>query len=68
MRRSKFDTCELVARNDYIDCLEKNVIELANPLKLSNTEVDNINKQFFEIRLEINTTIKNLATLTIYNY
>ena len=47
---------------------EKNVMEQANPLELNNAEVDNVNKQFFEIGLETDTTIKSLATLTLYNW
>lgn len=38
-----------------------------NPLKSSNIVI-NKNNRFFEIILEINTTIKSLATLIVYNW
>lgn len=39
----------------------------ANPLEPNIAKVDNVDKQFFEMGLEINAPIKSLATLTIYN-
>lgn len=44
------------------------MIKQANPLNISNAEVNNVDKQFFERRLEVDTTIKSLATLIIYNW
>ena len=43
-------------------------MEQANSLESSNIKVNNIDNQFFEIRLETNATIKSLATLTLYNW
>ena len=68
IKKSKIDVCELVAINDYTGSSEQNVIKQANLLEPSNIEVDNINKQFFEMGLETDATIKDLATLTIYNW
>lgn len=43
-------------------------MEQDNFLELSNTAIKNKDKQFFEMGLEINAIIKNLATLTIDNW
>lgn len=37
-------------------------------LEPSNVIVNNKNKKYFEMGLEINAIIENLATLTIYNW
>ncbi len=68
MRKSKIDTYELTARNDHTGDSEKNVMEQDDPLEPSNAAVNDEDKQFFEIGLETNATIENLATLTIYNW
>lgn len=44
------------------------MIKQTNPPKPSIAKVEDVDKQFFEMRLEIDTIIKNLATLTIYNW
>lgn len=59
---------KLIANNKYIVKLEENVMENDNIMEPANTEVDNIDKQFFAIRLNINITIKSLVILTIYNW
>lgn len=66
MKKSQIDACELAARNDHTGSSEKNVMEQDNPLEPSNATVNDENKQCFEIGLETDTTIKNLATLTIF--
>ena len=43
------------------------MMKQANPLEPNIAKVDNVDKQFFEMGLEINAPIKSLATLTIYN-
>lgn len=43
-------------------------MEETNTLEPSNAKVDNVDEQFFEIRPETNTTIKSLATLTLYHW
>ncbi len=68
MRKSKIDACELAARNDHTGGSEENVMEQDDPLEPSNTAVDDKDEQFFEMGLETNATIENLATLTIYNW
>ncbi len=68
MRKSNIDACELVARNDHMSGSEENVMEQDDPLEPSNAVVNDKDKQFFEMRLETNATIENLATLTIYNW
>ncbi len=68
MRKSKIDACELAARNDHMGGSEKNVMEQDDPLEPSNAAVDDEDEQFFEMGLETNATIENLATLTIYNW
>ena len=68
MKKSKIDICKFATRNDYTSSLEENVIEQANLLEPSNTKLDDIDKQFFEMGLEIDATIESLAILTIYNW
>ncbi len=68
MKKSKIDAYEFAARNDHTGGSEKNMMEQDNPLEPSNTAVNDKDKQFFEIGLEINATIENLAILTIYNW
>lgn len=68
MRKSKINACELVARNDHTSSSDENVMEQANPLKPSNAKVNNVDKQFIEMGLETDAPIKNLVTLTLYNY
>lgn len=48
-------------RSDYIGSFERHVIEQNNLFRLNNIIVDNKNKYFFTMRLEIDVTIKNLA-------
>ena len=43
-------------------------MEQANPFEPRNSEVDDIDEQFFERGLETDVTIKSLATLTLYNW
>ncbi|MCJ1345108.1 hypothetical protein MMC31_003313 [Peltigera leucophlebia] len=68
MRKSKINAYELAARNDHTGSSEENVIEQANPLEPNNAEVDNVDKQCFEMGLETHATVENLVTLTIYNW
>lgn len=44
------------------------MIKQDNPLKPSNITINNKDKQFFEMKLETNTIIKSLTTLTTYNW
>lgn len=66
MRKNKFNIYELAAKNDYMSSFEKYMIRQDDCLKSNNITV-NENKIFFKIILEIDTTIKNLAALTVYN-
>ncbi len=68
MRKSKIDVYELTAKNKYTDSSEENMMEQDNLLEPSNTTINDENEQFFEMELEIDATLKNLATLTIYNW
>lgn len=68
IKKSKIDIYKLAARNNYTSRSEKNVMKQTNLLKPSNAEINNIDKQFFEIKLEIDAIIKSLAILTIYNW
>lgn len=43
-------------------------MEQATLLQPNNTEINNVNKDFFRMGLEIDAIIKNLASLTIYNW
>ena len=67
MKKSKIDTYELIARIDYMGSLEENMVKQANLLESSYVKLENVDKQFFEMGLEIDATIESLANLTIYN-
>lgn len=60
--------CGLGARNDYIGSSQENLIEYDNPLKPSNSAINDQNKQSFEIRFKTDATIESLVTLTIYKW
>ena len=47
MRKSKINICEFVARNDYMDNLEENLMEQVNSLESNNVEVKNVDIFFF---------------------
>lgn len=66
IRKNKINVCKLVTTNNYTGCIEKKMMIQADLLKQSFAKINNINKIFFEMRLEIDTTIKSLPTLIIY--
>lgn len=67
MKKNKVDIYELTARNEYIGSFEGYIIGQDNLLNRSNAIV-NKNNRFFKIELETDTIIKNLVTLTVYNW
>ncbi len=67
MRKSKVDTCELVARNEHTSSSKGHVMGQNDPLDQSNAAVDE-DDRFFKMELETDTTIESLATLTVYNW
>ncbi len=66
MRKRKFDIRKLATSNYHMGSSERYVIEQDNILETSNAAV-NKDKQFFEMKLEIDATIKSLTTFTIDN-
>ncbi len=68
MKKNKINVYKLATRNEHTGCSKENVIEQDDPLEPNNATIDNKNEQFFEMRLETDAIIGNLATLTIYNW
>lgn len=68
MKKNKIDGCKFTAKNNHISHLKEDVIKYANLLKPSIFKVNNINKEFFEIKLKINAIIKSFVILTFYNW
>lgn len=68
MRKSRIDVHELIASNDCAISQEENVIKEDIIINLDNIGIDDINKLYYDIELDINTFIKNLVTLTVYNW
>lgn len=58
MKKSKIDVSELTTRNDYTNSPKRNVIGQDDSLEPNNTTIIDKNKQFFEIGLEIDATMK----------
>lgn len=68
MRKSKIDACKLAASNNCAISQEKNVIEGDIIMNPDNIKIDDINKQCYNMKLDTDTSIENLVTLTVYNW
>lgn len=65
MRKSKIDARELITSNDYVTSQKENVIKENIIMNPDNMKIDRKNKQYYNMELDIDASIKNLVTLTI---
>lgn len=68
MKKNKIDESKFTAKNNHISHLKEDVIKYANLLKPSIFKINDINKEFFEIKLKTNAIIKSFVILTFYNW
>lgn len=68
IRKSKIDARKLAASNNCAISQEKNVIEGDIIMNPDNIKINDINEQYYNMKLDTDTFIENLVTLTVYNW
>lgn len=62
MRKNRIDVCELAASNNDVVSQEKNVMKENIMINSNNIGIHDVNEQYYDVELYIDTSIKNLVT------
>ncbi len=68
MRKSRIDARKLAASNDCTVSQKENVMEEDIIMNPDDIGIDDVNKQYYNMELDTDAFIKNLVTLTVYNW
>ncbi len=68
IKKNRIYAHKLVASNDCIVSHEENVMEENIIINPDDIGIDDVNEQCYDLRLDTDTSIENLVTLTVYNW